>query len=224
MSLDPDFDRTILCLLDRGVVFATAHVRGGGELGKEWTEQGRQFNVKNRFLDFEAAADTLVALGISEKSRLVAWGESSGGLTVGATANTRPDLFKALLLEVPFLDVLNTMSDPKIPLTCGDWAETGNSNEVDYFHYIMEYSPYENIRMQAYPAILCTVSLNDAMVGFWESLKYLAKLRRTKLDDNLAMVKVNFHAGHMHSSDRYDYLRERAFYFAYVLDQLGIAA
>lgn len=222
MSLDPDFDKTILSLLDRGVVFATAHVRGGGELGREWTEDGRQFKVKNRFLDFEAAAETLLSLGISQKSRLVAWGESSGGLTVGATANTRPDLFKALLMEVPYVDCLNTMCDPKIPLTCGDWSETGNSNEVDYFHYIMEYSPYENIRMQSYPTILCTASLNDAMVGFWEPLKYLAKLRRTKLDDNPVMAKVNFHAGHMHSSDRYDVLRERAFLFAFVLDQMGI--
>jgi len=219
---DPDFDFTLLSLLDRGVVYAVGHVRGGGELGEEWWEAGRQFNVKNRFLDFEAVAETLLEEGISEASRLVAWGESSGGCLVSATANMRPDLFKALLLEVPFCDALTTMSDPTIPLTCGDWGEYNNTNEREAFHYALEYSPYDNIRMQSYPAVLCTGALNDAMVGFWEPLKYITKLRRMKLDDNLAMMKVNFHAGHGHSSDRYEDLREKAFLFAFVLNQLGI--
>lgn len=218
---DPDFDKTLLSLLDRGVVYAFAHVRGGGELGADWTDEGHLMQKKNGFLDFEDAAETLISLGISEASRLVAWGESSGGLLVGATATMRPDLFKALLLEVPFLDCLNTMSDPAIPLTCGDWVESGNTNEREAFHYVMEYSPYENVRMQHYPAMLCTASQNDAMVGFWEPLKYITKLRRMKLDENPALLKVNFHAGHGHSSDRYEYLRERAFVFAFVLDQLG---
>eukprot|EP00931_Biecheleriopsis_adriatica_P074103 TRINITY_DN48243_c0_g1_i1.p1 TRINITY_DN48243_c0_g1~~TRINITY_DN48243_c0_g1_i1.p1 ORF type:complete len:886 (-),score=147.94 TRINITY_DN48243_c0_g1_i1:15-2321(-) len=219
---DPDFDLTLLSLLDRGVLYAVAHVRGGGELGEEWALQGRKMNVKNRFLDFEAAADTLLALGLCEKSRLVAWGESSGGLLVSATANMRPDLFTAMLLEVPFVDALNTMSDPTIPLTCNDWAESGNTNEREAFHYVMEYSPYDNIRLQAYPATLCTASLNDTMVGYWEPLKYVTKLRRTKLDDKPVRLKVNFDAGHGHHADRYEYLKERAFNFAFILDQLGV--
>lgn len=220
---DPDFDMCLLSLLDRGVLYAVAHVRGGGELGEEWREEGRQFKVKQRFLDFEDVAETLVALGVSEPSRLAAWGESSGGNLVAGTANLRPDLFKALLLEVPFVDVLNTMSDPKIPLTCGDWAEYGNTNERDAFQYVLEYSPYENIRMQEYPAMLCTASLNDSMVGFWEPLKYVTKLRRSKLDRNPVLLKVNFHAGHGHSSDRYHHMMEKAFHFAFLLDQLGIS-
>jgi len=220
---DPDFDKTLFPLLDRGVVYAVAHVRGGGELGKQWMQEGILLNKKNGFLDLEAATETLISLGVSEASRLVAWGESSGGLMVGATANMRPDLFKALLLEVPYLDCLNTMSDPAIPLTCLDWLESGNTNDHDFFHYVMDYAPYENIRMQQYPAMLLTASLNDAMVGFWEPVKFAAKLRRSKLDENPVMVKVNFHAGHGHSSDRYEYLRERAFYFAFVLDQLGLS-
>jgi len=212
----------LLSLLDRGVLYAVAHVRGGGELGEEWWEEGRRLKVKQRFLDFEDAAETLEALGVSEPARLAAWGESSGGNLVAGTANLRPDLFKALLLEVPFVDVLNTMSDPKIPLTCADWAEYGNTNERIPFQYVLEYSPYENIRMQEYPAMLCTASLNDSMVGFWEPLKYVTKLRRSKVDDNPVLLKVNFHAGHGHSSDRYDHLMEKAFHFAFLLDQLGI--
>eukprot|EP00928_Gymnodinium_smaydae_P011259 TRINITY_DN14178_c0_g1_i2.p1 TRINITY_DN14178_c0_g1~~TRINITY_DN14178_c0_g1_i2.p1 ORF type:complete len:894 (+),score=144.57 TRINITY_DN14178_c0_g1_i2:68-2683(+) len=219
---DPEFDQTILSLLDRGVLYAIAHVRGGGELGRAWYEQGRYLHVKNRFLDFAAAADTLLALGVAARSRLAAWGESSGGLLVSATANMRPDLFKAVLLEVPFVDAMNTMADPTIPLTVGEWEEIGNPNERETFHYMMEYSPYDNLRMQNYPAALCTAALHDSMVGFWEPLKYVSKLRRLKTDYKPVLLKVNFHAGHGHSSDRYEYLLERSFNFAFVLEQLGL--
>ncbi|CAE8653173.1 unnamed protein product, partial [Polarella glacialis] len=219
---DPYFDAGLLSLLDRGVVYAVAHVRGGGELGREWYEEGRYFKVKNRFYDFIAAAESLVSFGIAEKSRLAAWGESSGGLLVSASVNLRPDLFKAIVLEVPFTDAMNTMADPTIPLTCGEWEEIGNPNERETFQYMMEYSPYDNIRMQDYPAALVTASLNDTMVGYWEPLKYVSKLRRMKTDSNPVLLKVNFHAGHGGSTDRYEAMRDQAHNFAFLLDQLGV--
>jgi len=219
---DPGFDASILSLLDRGVVYAVAHVRGGGELGREWREEGRYLKVKNRFHDFVAAADTLIALGISEKSQLAAWGESSGGLLVSASMNMRPDLFKAVLLVVPFVDAMNTMSDPSIPLTCGEWEEVGNPNQKDTYFYMLEYSPYDNLRMQSYPAAFVTASLNDAMVGYWEPLKFVSKLRRIKTDDNQVVLKVNFHAGHGGSSDKHQAMKEKAQQFAFLLDQLSV--
>jgi len=220
---DPGFDSNILCMLDRGVVYAVAHVRGGGELGRDWREEGRYLKVKNRFRDFIDAADTLVALGISETSRLAAWGESSGGLLVSASVNQRPDLFKAVLLYVPFVDAMNTMSDPSIPLTCGEWEEVGNPNQRETFHYMLEYSPYDNLRMQDYPAALVTASLNDSMVGYWEPLKFVSKLRRIKTDSNPVLLKVDFHAGHGGASDKYKSMQEQAQHFAFLLEQLGVA-
>ncbi|CAL1147798.1 unnamed protein product, partial [Cladocopium goreaui] len=187
---DPGFDSNILCLLDRGVIYAVAHVRGGGELGRDWREEGRYLKVKNRFHDFIAAAETLISMGISERSTLAAWGESSGGLLVTASVNMRPDLFKAILLYVPFVDAVNTMSDPSIPLTCGEWEEIGNPNQRETFYYMLEYSPYDNLRMQDYPAALVTASQNDTMVGYWEPLKYVSKLRRVKTDSNPVLLKA----------------------------------
>lgn len=219
---DPDFDGNRLSLLDRGVVYAQAHVRGGGECGRVWYEEGRYMFVKNRFRDFVEAAETLQALRIAEPGRLAAWGTSSGGLLVAASMNLRPDLFAAVLLEVPFVDVLGTMSDPSIPLTIGEWEEIGNPNERDYFYYMLEYSPYENIRMEAYPAALVTASLNDTMVGYWEPVKYVAKLRHLKTDDRPVLLQVNWHAGHGSSSDRYESTREAALQFAFLLDRLGL--
>jgi len=220
---DPDFDGNRLSLLDRGMVFASARVRGGGELGRAWYEAGRYMSVKNRFLDFIDAAETLQALRIAEPGKVAAWGTSSGGLLVGASVNLRPDLFRAVLMEVPFVDALNTMSDPSIPLTIGEWEEIGNPNEQDYFFYMLEYSPYDNIRMEAYPAALVTTSLNDAMVGYWEPLKYVSKLRLLKVDRRPVLLKVNFHAGHGSESDRYECTLEAAHHFAFLLDQLGLA-
>lgn len=219
---DPDFDGNRLSLLDRGVVYALAHVRGGGELGRAWYEDGRYTNVKNRFADFVDAAETLISLRIAETSRLAAWGTSSGGLLVTASMNLRPDLFRAVLLEVPFVDALNTMSDPSIPLTVGEWEEVGNPNEREYFYYMLEYSPYDNIRMEAYPAALVTASLNDSMVGYWEPLKYVSKLRLLRTDERPVLLKTNFHAGHGATSDRYEGTREAAFHFAFLLDELGL--
>lgn len=220
---DLDFDGNRLSLLDRGIVYALVHVRGGGELGRSWYEEGRLLDVKNRFADFLEAAETLVTLRITAPDRLAGWGTSSGGLLVSATVNLRPDLFSAVLLEVPFVDALNTMADPTIPLTIGEWEEIGNPNERDYFYYMLEYSPYENIRMGSYPAALVTASLHDSMVGHWEPLKYVQKLRFLKTDKRPVLLKVNFHAGHGSASDRYECMRECAFGFAFLLDRLGVA-
>mmetsp|Transcript_36857 Transcript_36857/g.59097 ORF Transcript_36857/g.59097 Transcript_36857/m.59097 type:complete len:886 (-) Transcript_36857:127-2784(-) len=219
---DPDFDGHRLSLLDRGMVYALAHIRGGGELGHDWYDQGRYLNVKNRFLDFVDAADTLLALQIAAPGKIVAWGTSSGGLLVTASMNLRPELFKAVLLEVPFVDAMNTMADPSIPLTIGEWEEIGNPNELKYFYYMQEYSPYDNIRMADYPAILATSSLNDSMVGYWEPFKYVSKMRLLKTDSRPVLLQVNFHEGHGGTSDRYQSMRENARYFAFFLDQLGM--
>jgi oligopeptidase B len=220
---DPDFCGHRLSLLDRGVVYAIAHVRGGGEYGRRWYEAGRYLFVKNRFADFVEAAETLVSLRITTPDRLAAWGTSSGGLLVTASMNLRPDLFCAALLEVPFVDAMNTMSDPSIPLTVGEWEEVGNPNEREYFYYMQEYSPYDNIRMDAYPAVLATSSLNDSMVQFWEPLKYVSKLRLLKTDDRPVLLKVDFCAGHGATSDRYAGTRDTAFNFAFLLERLGLA-
>jgi len=221
---DPDFCGNRLSLLDRGVVYAVVHVRGGGEFGAEWHENGKNLKVKNRFADFVEAAETLISLRVTTPDRLAAWGTSSGGLLVTASVNLRPDLFRAVLLEVPFCDALNTMSDPSIPLTVAEWEEIGNPNEREYFYYMSEYSPYENLRIEAYPAALATACLNDSMVGYWEPLKYVSKLRALKTDSRPVLLQTNFHAGHGAASDRYQSQRESAFHFAFLLDQLGLAA
>lgn len=219
---DPDFCGNRLTLLDRGMVYAIAHIRGGSELGREWYEDGAKMNVKNRFSDFVEAAEELQALQIAAPGKMVAWGTSSGGKLVTGAMNLRPDLFRAVLLEVPFVDVMFTMADPSIPLTIGEWEEIGNPNEREYFYYMQEYSPYENIRMAEYPAALVTSSLNDAMVGYWEPLKYVAKLRSLKADTRPVVLQANFHAGHGASSDRYECMREASTYFAFLMDQLGL--
>lgn len=221
---EPDFDGNRLSFLDRGMVYAVAHIRGGGELGRDWYEQGRYMKVKNRFEDFVDVADTLVNLGITDSSKLAAWGTSSGGLLVGASVNLRPDLFRAVLMEVPFVDVLNTMCDPSIPLTVGEWEEIGNPNEREYFFYMSEYSAYDNLRMQDYPAFMITTALNDTMVGYWEPLKYISKLRLMKTDSRPTLLKVNFHGGHEGVSGKYNRIKDFAFHCAFLLNQLGLGA
>lgn len=220
---DPDFDGNRLSLLDRGMVYAVVHVRGGGEFGRKWHEEGKSLKVKNRFADFVDAAETLVSLQVTSPPQICAWGTSSGGLLVTASMNLRPDLFRAVLLEVPFVDAMNTMADPSIPLTVGEWEEVGNPNEREYFYYMLEYSPYDNIRVEAYPAALVTASLNDSMVGYWEPLKYVSKLRALKTDSRPVLLQTDFHAGHGATSDRYQGTKEAAFHFAFLLDQLGLA-
>ncbi|HEX7953265.1 MAG TPA: prolyl oligopeptidase family serine peptidase, partial [Burkholderiales bacterium] len=221
-SLDVDFSSTRLSLLDRGVIFACAHVRGGGEMGKRWHDEGRMLNKKNSFSDFIACAQHLIHEHYTDASRLVAEGGSAGGLLMGAVANLRPDLFRAIVAEVPFVDVINTMLDASLPLTTGEYEEWGNPNDKAYYDYMSSYSPYDNLDRKAYPAMLVETSLNDSQVMYWEPAKYVAKLRTLKCDANPLLLRVNMDAGHGGASGRYDYLKEIAFTYAFILGTLGI--
>ena len=222
-STSPTFSATRLALLDRGVTYAIAHIRGGGELGEPWREQGRMMKKMNTFTDFIASAEYLIAQKYTSKDRLVINGGSAGGMLMGAVTNMRPDLFKAVIAQVPFVDVLNTMLDASLPLTTSEYIEWGNPNEKPAYDYMKQYSPYDNVKAQAYPAMLVKVSVNDSQVPYWEGAKLVAKLRATKTDANPLLLKVNFGAGHGGSSGRYDALRETAFNYAFALWQVGIA-
>ncbi|HEX5705198.1 MAG TPA: S9 family peptidase [Pyrinomonadaceae bacterium] len=221
-SIPPSFSASRLALLDRGVVFAIAHIRGGGELGEPWREAGRMMNKMNTFTDFIASAEHLVNNKYASKDRLVIQGGSAGGLLVGAVSNMRPDLFKAVVSQVPFVDVLNTMLDATLPLTTSEYIEWGNPNEKAAFDYMKKYSPYDNIRKADYPAMLVKVSLNDSQVPYWEGAKFVAKLREYKTDKNTLILKTNMGAGHGGASGRYDAFRETAFDYAFMLWQMGL--
>ena len=219
-----EFDSPLLSLLDRGVVYAHAHVRGGGELGKEWHDQGRMLHKRNTFTDFIAAAEHLINEKYTAADRLAITGLSAGGLLIGAVVNMRPELFKAVVLKVPFVDVINTMLDASLPLTAGEWEEWGNPvKSKEEFAYMKSYSPYDNIEAKAYPAMLVTTSLNDSQVLYHEPAKYVARLRAMKTDKNPLLLKTNMGAGHGGAAGRYDYLREIAFDYAFILTQLGIS-
>ena len=222
-SMAPAFSSSRLSLLDRGVIYAIAYIRGGGELGEDWRQQGRMMQKLNTFYDFVDAAEHLVKKKHTSADRLVIHGGSAGGLLVGAAANLRPDLFKAVVAEVPFVDVVNTMLDASLPLTTSEYTEWGNPNEKPAFEYMMKYSPYDNIRATTYPAMLVRVSLNDSQVPYWEGAKFAAKLRAMKTDTNPLLLRTNMGAGHGGSSGRYDALRETAFMYAFVLWQVGLA-
>jgi oligopeptidase B len=222
-SYPPTFSSNRLSLLDRGVIFTLAHIRGGGEMGEEWREAGRMMKKMNTFTDFIASAEGLIKMKYTSKDRLVIIGGSAGGLLVGAVSNMRPDLFKAVVSQVPFVDVLNTMLDASLPLTTSEYIEWGNPNEKAAFEYMKTYSPYDNIAKKDYPAMLVKVSVNDSQVPYWEGAKLVAKLRAMKTDKNPLLLKVNFGAGHGGSSGRYDALRETAFDYAFILWQMGIS-
>jgi oligopeptidase B len=221
-SMSPTFSSNRLSLLDRGVIYAIAHIRGGGEMGEEWRQAGRMMNKMNTFTDFIASAEHLVKNKYTSTDRLVIQGGSAGGLLMGAVTNMRPDLFKAVVSQVPFVDVLNTMLDASLPLTTSEYIEWGNPNEKAAFEYMKKYSPYDNIEAKNYPSILVKVSLNDSQVPYWEGAKLVAKLRAMKTDQNPLLLKTNMGAGHGGSSGRYDYLREVAFDYAYMLWQMGL--
>ena len=223
ISIPPTFSAARLSLLDRGVIYAIAHIRGGGELGEEWRQAGRMMNKLNTFTDFIASAETLVKMKYTSSDRLVIEGGSAGGLLMGAVSNMRPDLFKAVVSHVPFVDVLNTMLDATLPLTTSEYIEWGNPNEKPAFEYMKQYSPYDNVGKKNYPAMLVKVSFNDSQVPYWEGAKLVAKLRAMKTDNNPLLLKVNFGAGHGGASGRYDALRETAFDYAFILWQMGIA-
>jgi oligopeptidase B len=220
---DIGFSSSRFSLIDRGVVYAVAHVRGGGDLGKPWHDQGRMLNKKNTFTDFIAAAEHLVAQKYGAQSRLVIEGGSAGGLLMGAVANMRPDLFKAVVSQVPFVDVINTMSDATLPLTVGEFEEWGNPAKKAEYDYIKSYDPYTNLHRAAYPAMLVKTSFNDSQVMYWEPAKYVARLRTLKTDTHPLVFKVNMAAGHGGSSGRYDRLKEVAFDYAFMLWQMGLA-
>ena len=220
---DVHFSSARLSLLERGVIVAVAHVRGGGELGKRWHDEGRMLNKRNTFTDFVAAAEHLIGKGYTAPSKLVIEGGSAGGLLMGAVVNMRPELFQAVVADVPFVDVLNTMLDASLPLTTGEYDEWGDPNDPDHYRYMLSYSTYDNIAARAYPAMLVQTSLNDSQVMYWEPAKYVAKLRATKTDDNVLLLKTNMDAGHGGASGRYDFLKEIAFTYAFVLWQLGLA-
>ena len=221
-TLSPTFSSNRLSLLDRGAIYAIAYIRGGGELGEDWRQEGRMMQKMNTFYDFVDCAEYLVKNKYTSSERLVIQGGSAGGLLVGAATNLRPDLFKAVVSEVPFVDVINTMLDASLPLTTSEYTEWGNPNEKPAFDYMMEYSPYDNIRATVYPSMLVRVSLNDSQVPYWEGAKFAAKLRATKTDNNPLLLKTNMGAGHGGASGRYDALRETAFTYAFVLWQMGL--
>jgi oligopeptidase B len=222
LPMDVNFSSARLSLLDRGMVFATAHVRGGGEMGKRWHDQGRMMDKKNTFGDFIACAEHLIRKGYTAPDRLVIEGGSAGGLLMGAVANLRPDLFRGVVSEVPFLDVVNTMLDDSLPLTTGEYEEWGNPNNRAHYDYLLSYSPYDNLKRGAYPAMLVETSLNDSQVMYWEPAKYVARLRTLKTDGNPLLLKTNMDAGHGGASGRYDFLKEIAFTYAFILGVVNI--
>jgi len=216
------FSSNRLSLLERGVVIAIAHVRGGGELGKPWHDDGRMLKKMNTFTDFISSAEFLVAGGYGEQQRVVIQGGSAGGLLMGAVTNLRPEMWKAVVSKVPFVDVINSMLDESLPLTVGEFEEWGNPKKPDEYAYMRRYCPYSNLERKAYPAILITTSFNDSQVMYWEPAKYTARLRALKTDDHPLLLKTNMAAGHGGASGRYDYLREVAFDYAFMLWQMGI--
>ena len=220
-NLDAEFTPNRLSLLDRGFVFAVGHVRGGSDMGRAWYENGKVLNKKNSFTDFIACAEHLIQQGFTSKDKLAIYGVSAGGLLVTSCMVMRPDLFKAVIAKVPFVDVINSLSDPTIPLTTHEYDEWGNPvDNREHYEYMLSYSPYDNLKATTYPNILLTGGLNDPRVPYWEPAKFGAKLRELKIDDNLLLLKTNFHAGHAGSSGRYDFLKEVAFEYVFLIDRL----
>jgi oligopeptidase B len=223
IPIDPEFRSSRISLLDRGMIFAIAHIRGGGDRGKTWYDAGKLMKKKNTFTDFVACAESLVRRKYTAPDRLVIQGGSAGGLLMGAAVNLRPDLFKAVVSQVPFVDVMTTMLDASLPLTVGEYLEWGNPNEAKAYKYMRSYSPYDNLKKGAYPAMLVETSLNDSQVMYWEPAKYVAKLRTLKTDGNPLLLKTIMEAGHGGASGRYDALKELAFTYTFILDQVGLA-
>jgi len=222
ISVPVSFSSNRLSLLDRGIIYAVAHIRGGGELGKPWHDAGRLRNKMNTFTDFVAAAEHVVSLGYTAPEKLIAEGGSAGGLLMGASTNMRPDLFGMVISHVPFVDVLNTMLDASLPLTVGEYEEWGNPQIAEDYFYMKRYCPYTNLQRRDYPTLLVKTGFNDSQVMYWEPAKYVAKLRTLKTDANPLLFKINMGAGHGGASGRYDYLREIAFDYAFLMTQLGI--
>ena len=221
ISIDPSFSSDRLSLLDRGFVYAIAHIRGGMDLGKPWHEAGRLLQKKNTFTDFITCAEKLIADKYTSPARLAIMGRSAGGLLVGAVVNLRADLFAAVIAGVPFVDSLNTALDPSLPLTIGEYEEFGDPGKPEFYEYMKSHAPYENVKAQAYPAMLVTAGLNDPRVSYWEPAKWVAKLRALKTNDRPLLLKTNMGSGHFGASGRYEYLKETALEYAFLLDVLS---
>jgi oligopeptidase B len=221
--MEPTFNSNVLSLVDRGFIYAIAHIRGGQEMGRQWYDDGKMLKKKNTFNDFIDVADELVRLRYTSPDRLVANGGSAGGLLMGAVVNMRPDLFRAVAADVPFVDVINTMLDASLPLTAQEWEQWGNPRNPEHYAYMLSYSPYDNVAAKGYPWMLVTTSFNDSQVMYWEPAKWVARLRALKTDSNPLYFKINLKGGHGGSSGRYDRLREAAFRYAFMLDAVGRA-
>lgn len=221
ISVDPTFNSARLSLLDRGFVFAIAHIRGGQELGRQWYEDGKFFKKKNTFTDFIDCAEFLVSENYTSKEELFAIGGSAGGLLMGAVINMAPDLFKGIIAAVPFVDVVTTMLDESIPLTTGEYDEWGNPNQPDYYEYMKSYSPYDNVEAKDYPAMLVTTGLHDSQVQYWEPAKWVAKLRDLKTDRNPILLHTNMDTGHSGAAGRFERHKETALEYAFLLDLAG---
>ncbi len=221
ISTDPNFSSARLSLLDRGFVFAIAHIRGGEEMGRLWYENGKYLKKRNTFLDFIACAEALIQAGFTSSEKLSAMGGSAGGLLIGAVANMRPDLFRTMIAQVPFVDVVTTMLDEDIPLTTGEYEEWGNPGDKAYFDYMLSYSPYDNVNAQDYPNLLITTGYHDSQVQYWEPAKWVAKLRAMKTDSNLLLFKTELNFGHGGASGRFEALRETALEYAFLLTTVG---
>jgi oligopeptidase B len=218
LSIDAAFASPRLSLIDRGFIYAIAHVRGGQELGRRWYDEGKMLHKKNTFGDFIACAEYLIRERYTNPSKLFAMGRSAGGLLMGAVSNMRPDLFEGIVAEVPFVDVVTTMLDPSIPLTTGEYDEWGDPNRKEYYDYMLSYSPYDNVEAKAYPNLLITGGLHDSQVQYWEPAKWAAKLRALKTDNNRLLLKTNMEAGHGGASGRFRRHHETAFAYAFLLD------
>jgi oligopeptidase B len=221
-SSEATFNASLISLLDRGFVFAMAHVRGGSEMGRSWFEEGRLFKKINSFTDFIACAEHLIKDGYTSREKLAITGSSAGGLLVGAAMVMRPDLFKAVICKVPFLDVITGMSDPKIPLVTLEYDQWGNPEDKDAFDYMLSYSPYDNLHPNRYPALLLTTGFNDPRVAYWEPAKFGARLRDVSQGNNLVLLHTDFNAGHAGASGRYDLLKENVLDFVFLIDNLGV--
>ena len=220
ISTDASFSSSTISLVDRGFVFAIAHIRGGGELGRTWYDDGKLLKKKNTFTDFITCAQYLIDQRYGAPKRVAILGGSAGGLLMGAVMNLRPDLFTSVIAVVPFVDVLNTMSDPSLPLTVTEYEEWGNPQNAEYFDYMASYSPYDNIAEKQYPNLLVTAGLNDPRVSYWEPAKWVAKQRRLKHQNRILLLKTNMGAGHGGDSGRFDRLKEVAMEYAFAIDTL----
>jgi oligopeptidase B len=221
-TIDPTFRLSILPLLDRGFVYAIAHIRGGQINGREWYEDGKLLNKMNTFTDFNDCAQFLINENYTSEEKLFAKGGSAGGLLMGACINLQPELYKGAIANVPFVDVVTTMLDETIPLTTSEYDEWGNPNNEKFYYYMLSYSPYDNVEAKDYPALLVTTGLHDSQVQYWEPAKWVAKLREMKTDDNPLLFHINMEYGHGGASGRFQWIKDTALEYAFIFDQLGM--